>query len=129
MVQKSLGILEWRNGGRRDFWIVNAVNVGKFISANKIKPISQEALHMRAASPEASEKMMGEELRVLWWWKNGGIRAPHLHFNGDIYLLNKNQWKTFSKDIIENFSNRLAEANSINFGQLMDLADTMDEII
>ncbi len=26
MVEKSLSILEWRNGGRRDFWIVNAVN-------------------------------------------------------------------------------------------------------
>ncbi len=129
MVQKSLGILEWPNGGRRDFWIVNAVNVERFINANKIKPISQEALHMRAASPEASEKMMGEELRVMWWWKYGGIRVPHLHFDGDIYLLNKTQWNAFSKEITKDFSKRLAEANSVNFGQLMELADTMDEII
>lgn len=59
----------------------------------------------------------------------GGIRAPHLHYNGEIYLLNKEQWNKFSGEIIKDFSKKLAETKSVNFSQLMELSEVMSEIV
>jgi hypothetical protein len=58
----------------------------------------------------------------------GGIRAPHLHYNGEIYLLNKEQWNEFSGGIIKEFSKKLAETKNVSFNQLMELSDVMSEI-
>jgi hypothetical protein len=59
----------------------------------------------------------------------GGIKSPHVHYNGDIYLLKKEDWKAFSGKIIEEFRTKLANAKSINYDQLMRLSDAMQEII
>lgn len=59
----------------------------------------------------------------------GGIRSPHVHYNGDIYLLNKENWNAFSSKIIEGFRTKLANAKGINYDQLMKLGDAMQEII
>jgi transposase len=61
--------------------------------------------------------------------KQGGIRVPHLHYKGELYLLNKKQWNEFSGEILKEFSKKLAETKTVNFGQLMDLSETMNEII
>lgn len=59
----------------------------------------------------------------------GGIRAPHVHYDGDIYLLNNREWKAFSGKIIEEFKAKLSNAQAINYDQLMRLSDIMQDII
>ena len=59
----------------------------------------------------------------------GGIKSPHVHYNGDIYILKNEDWKAFSGKIIEDFRTKLASAKSINYDQLMKLSDVMQEII
>lgn len=120
----SLEMFKWRAGGRRDFWLTNVEHVGNFIKKNKIQPIAHESMEMRAAVPEiAVDKSL-----IQWWWKAGGIRAAHLHFNGNIYLLNANQWNAFSSTIVKEFSKKLSEAGTINYSNLMNLADSISEI-
>ncbi len=125
-------ILRWRfiNGRPADFWMAHAVDVERFIKASKLKPVSQQTLQLRSAGPgAAAARELPQELSYEpWWWKYGGMRVPHLHFEGDLFLLNAEQWKAFSGGIIKEFSQKLAGANAVSFGQLMDLSDTVNEI-
>ncbi len=55
----------------------------------------------------------------------GGMKAPHIHLDGKIYLLNETQWGEFSKKVIVDFQERLDIAKSIpmNFDQLTSIAE------
>jgi hypothetical protein len=110
-----------------DFWMVQARAVGQFIKANKIKPVAQEALRASSAG-EAPAKAV-EIAAEPWWWKYGGMRVPHLHYGGELYLLDQEQWKAFSGGIVKEFSKKLAAANSVNFGQLMEISEAVNEIV
>lgn len=59
----------------------------------------------------------------------GGIRVPHLHHNGEIYLLNKEQWNEFTGEIIKDFKRKLDEAQNMSFSQFMELSDLMNDFI
>ena len=52
-----------------------------------------------------------------------------MHYNGNVYLLKKEEWKALSKKIVEKFRAKLADAQGINYDQLNRLSDIMDEII
>jgi hypothetical protein len=125
-IMSSIEMWKWRAGGLRDFWLTNAEQVGKFIDSNKLKPISQESMEMRTAG---TEKATEGSMLLQWWWKAGGIRVAHLHFEGNIYLLNANQWKAFSSTIIKEFGRKLSEAGTVNYGNLMNIADAMSEVV
>lgn len=121
--------IDWRfiYGRPANFWTIQANAVERFIKANKIQPVTQEALQMRSIAevPGTATEMTA----VPWWWRYGGMRVSHLHYAGELYLLNQEQWKAFSGEIVKDFSVKLAEANSINFGQMMEISDVMSEII
>ena len=121
--------IDWRFifGKPADFWMVQAKAVEQFIKANKIKPVSQETLQVRSVG-EVTEKE-AERAFVPWWWKYGGMRVPHLHYAGELFLLNQEQWKAFSTEIIRDFSKKLAGANSVSFGQLMTISEAVNEIV
>lgn len=55
----------------------------------------------------------------------GGMKAPHIHLDGKIYLLNEKQWAEFSTKVIVDFQERLEKAKSIpmNFDQLTSVAE------
>jgi hypothetical protein len=59
----------------------------------------------------------------------GGIRVPHLHYNGEIYLLNKEQWNEFTSEIIKDFKRKLDEAQNVSFSQFMELSDLMNDFV
>jgi hypothetical protein len=59
----------------------------------------------------------------------GGIRAAHVHYNGDVFLLNKEDWKEFSGRIVEELKTKMADAHAISYDQLMNLSDNVQEII
>lgn len=121
--------IDWRfiYGMPANFWTIQANAVERFIKANKIQPVAQETLQMRSIADVPG--MAREIADVPWWWKYGGMRVSHLHYAGELYLLNREQWKAFSGEIVKDFSAKLAEANSINFGQLMEISDVMTEIV
>ena len=111
-----------------DVWLEHARVVEKYITEKQLSP-DTEVLQFRAAKPEVAEKMSGEQAYADWQLKQGGIRVPHLHYKGELYLLNKKQWNEFSGEILKEFSKKLAETKTVNFGQLMDISETMNEII
>ena len=62
----------------------------------------------------------------IWY---GGIKIPHVHYDGKMYQLTDKQWIEFSQQIIDKFQSKLSHAKGINFNQLMELSDAMSEII
>jgi hypothetical protein len=41
------------------------------------------------------------------------------------YLLSQKQWNDFSNTMLKGFSEKLAAANTVNFDQFMDIADSV----
>jgi len=116
----------WRIGVPSDFWIIYAKNVQRFIETNKLQPMPSETLGSRVANAEMKERMMAD---YPWWWRFGGMKAPHLHYGGELYVLNKQQWNDFTSQIVKEFSEKLAGAKAVSFSHLMDLSEALNEIV
>jgi hypothetical protein len=63
-----------------------------------------------------------------WWWKYGGMRAAHLHYAGEVYVLDEAQWKKFSTTVMADFATKLTKAKNISFSELVNLSDAVSEI-
>ncbi|GEM_PF-346369 len=55
----------------------------------------------------------------------GGLRSPHIHFRGEVYLLNDKEWQRFCKPIVSEIMHKLEKAESIGFGfeSLLELSE------
>ena len=104
---------------------------------NRIEKFNLEPLDItvdvaKSSVPERSSRNIAfEENRALTLKPidfPGGIRNPHFHFDGKIYLLNERQWKDFSKDIIKSFQEKLAKVGSVNFEKIMRLSNAIDTL-
>ena len=96
--------------------MVHEKYVSTFIEKYKIKPVYTEKIVAKSVVIDIDD-IIGQR---------GGNRGPHLHYRGNVYLLNSNQWKRFSEPILKDFSKKLSEAATVNFEHLMELADTMN---
>jgi hypothetical protein len=121
----------WWFGIPAPFWIVNLKAIGQFIEKFDLKPIGPESLPDIPMDPQYS---MGQEIALRAYGPMkprpfpGGIKIPHLHFKGDLFVLNEKQWKEFSADILKGFQSKLAKANTVSFGQVMEISDVIDGI-
>ena len=76
--------LDWgiRIGIPADFWLLKENMVGDFITANKLRPVTHEA--MRVDAHPISEKLATEKYKSITidYILNirGGRRTPHLHY-------------------------------------------------
>ncbi len=109
---------KWIYGGPRDIWIKNAKFLGELVQKWKLQAYSFEA----GRAKNAKALIFDPDIR-------GGIRLAHLHFKGNVYLVNERQWKEFTGKVIKDFQAKLAAAPSVNFEQLMDLSDAVDSLV
>lgn len=105
-----------------EFWIKNIDIVRNFIEKNQLKPLNQEEL-IRIDRAERTT-----EIRYLEM-KEGGMRSPHLHYKGERYLLNPDQWRSFTRPIVAGFAERLAAAEHINFDSLLEVDSALNKIV
>lgn len=56
----------------------------------------------------------------------GGKRIPHLHFKGDFYALNEEQWAEFSGAMVERFRAKLEGVGTVPFTKMMELGDAIE---
>jgi hypothetical protein len=89
----------WRFGIPADFWLLKEKLIGEFIKMNKLKATTHEALRVDA-HPLAAELAAGREKSISIDYIiniRGGRRTPHLHYKGELYILDAKQWQAFSK--------------------------------
>jgi len=126
----NLSMWKLINGGWPGPWIINEGRVRKFIELNKLNPVSQESIQTRALELEtkAGRGTKSQINPIYIIDPRGGMRNPHLHYKGKIYLLDSKQWNKFSGEIVKEFSKKLAAANSVTYEQLIELSDVMNGI-
>jgi hypothetical protein len=118
--------LKWRYGGPRDFWLANLGHISKFIEKNKIAAVDKAHLVDNRILVDMEEASRPTHLPQPWIF--GGLKCPHLHFKGEIFLLTDSQWKDFSSVATKQFQEKLANAKSVNFDQLMRLSEATADI-
>lgn len=126
----------WKYGRPREIWATFEHEIGSFIEKNKIAPMSAEAAQsliigeigggMAAPSATAMKSASSSPLERIWW--HGGMRAPHLHWKNNIYVLNDEQWAEFTQPILEKFAKKLASTRSIGFRDMTDVTSIMNGI-
>jgi transposase len=58
----------------------------------------------------------------------GGKRFAHLHYRGEVYMLNREQWQAFANKIKNDLVKRLQSSSAISVEQIQDLSDAVDPI-
>jgi hypothetical protein len=125
--------LDWQSvpwllkvGGMKDFWIINSSLIEQTIKEQGLKPLPPEAPVAR----EMPLVPMEEKAAPIIWHGPiyGGMRIAHLHFKGQIYPLNEDQWRKFSATVIKGFQAKLARANNVSFEHVMEISDAVDRL-
>ena len=118
---------KWLYGGPWDLWVRRVDMISKFIRQQKLKPVAAGDL---PAHPFLAAEQPAPAARATVRPRPfpGGLRSPHLHFKGDIYLVNQQQWGLFSGAVIKQYQDKLAKAGTVGFGQLMDVAEGMEAL-
>lgn len=112
-----------------DFWIRREGMIGNFIRKNKLKPIDTSAFNIEGqfASVAATKQEMAEPVLRRPPFP-GGMRVPHLHFLGDVFVLSAEQWKSFSGEVVSDLNKKLSAATILSFDQIRDIAEGLDKI-
>jgi len=121
--------LNLKNGGRWLFWLTNAPAVNEFIRQNSLAAVKAELLEpaLRPSGIAAPQAQIQAHVTTTAIWdrggRYGGIRVPHFHSAGDIYLLNDQQWAAFSEKVLAGVREKLGQTRKIGYDQLMEVAD------
>jgi len=99
----------------------------EFIKANKLTPLRITTQELNKNRMLISTSAAERELET-WFWKCGGRKELHFHYAGDIYVLNQNQWNSFSKSLLSVFARKLDGANTISFDRMAELSEIVDSI-
>jgi hypothetical protein len=109
-------------GGRWEFW-VSQINVIEQFMKTAGKELIQinEAAHgaVRQEAKAASGKA------ILWDPTRGGMRMPHIHYAGEIYILNEKQWEDFSKLAMQSLTEKMGRMQKVPFEKVMQIAEGM----
>lgn len=117
----------WKYGRPADFWIKNIEPVKVAINKYKLTPVPTESL----MSEDIFTTFEGTSKQPPWIVRKtfpGGLRIPHFHFEKDVYLLNEEQWKDFSGNIIREFQNKLAKVNNVSFDQFLEISEAIESL-
>jgi hypothetical protein len=125
----------WKYGRPKEIWATLEHEIGEFIQKNKIAPMSPEAAQSliigeisgaMSAPSMAMKSASSSPIERIWW--HGGMRGPHLHYKNNIYVLTDKQWNEFTRPILKNFADKLANTRSINFRDMTDISGMMNGI-
>ena len=114
-------------GGKRPFFVRYADIIADVINDFKLEAI-KEYTHSPVMKAPVADTATREEMIRLDPDIFGGKRFAHLHHRGEIYMLNREQWQSFTARIREDLIDRLHTANNISIEQMLDLNDAIDPI-
>ena len=122
----------WRYGMPRiDVWVRQADLIANWIKEFKLKPVAKDDLIHFANTGIDFEAPMRKAATMKEFDPRpipfpGGLRIPHFHHKGELYVMNEKQWATVSKGLITEMRAKLDAVNTVSFEQVMDLSDVMN---
>ena len=119
----------WLFGIPVPIWLNRIEMIEGFIKENGLKPAAHESLPITPIMNQMAGAQLTEKAANLRWpGFPGGIRIPHLHFRGEIFLLKEELWQKFSAGLVKDLQGRLAKAKSVNFEQAMEISEAVDSL-
>jgi len=135
--------IEKINGGRMEIWLNIRDIAHAIVERFKLSPLSDETVATYAHTMvggvgevgEMSERvapqtmqsvkaMPSEAIRKNFWIDpRGGMKSPHLHLDGKIFMLEGEVYREFSKQLINNIQKRVSAAGAIQFNQLLKVSE------
>jgi hypothetical protein len=115
-------MLALKNGGRWDFW-VSQVNVIEQFMKSAGKELTQINVVEHNAVKQESKAAAGKA--ILWDPTRGGMRMPHIHYAGEIYILNEKQWDEFSKLALHALADKMGRMQKVPFENVMQIAEAI----
>ena len=115
-------------GGFNPLWWLFSESVGRFVEKARPQKLLVRAERMEKSSVAPEKLEQGGVVPPIVLRPHevyGGIRVPHLHHGGEIYLLTSEQWKEFSNHMLSKLTQCLRDANSVSFDQLMDISSSV----
>ena len=128
-VRDVRGIKPWEIfGGKRPFFLKYADVVADMIKDFKLKPVEMDV--RSPVLPINKFKSMSDKIEIMRLDPGifGGKRFAHLHYKGEVYMLNRDQWQSFTSRIKDDLIQRLKTAGDISLEQLQDLNDAIDPV-
>lgn len=116
--------MEMVDGIPADIWVTHEKQIGKFIKNHNITPVSRRTAGL--LETDAHEGIIDID-RISGI--RGGMKVPHFHYRGDIYLLKPKQWREFSAAVVEDLSRRLEDAGRVSFHELLDISSSVASIM
>jgi len=120
----------WKYGKPQDFWTLNHNMMKEVIDKFGLEVAKAEVLPLRLelqASEQVAEpaaKSRAIKPRPF----PGGMRIPHLHYGGDVYLVPEEKWQAISQTFLGKFQDKLKNARNVSFEQIMELSETIDSM-
>ena len=133
------------------FWLRHVEDIRVLVKEHNLKPLSQKyfmaEFPKRIAEVEKLEMAGGSTVEMAgsvvekdidWddiprkFWPRpfpGGMRIPHVHLDGEIYMLKDEHWKELTEKVINKFRTKLANMKTVNFEQMMKLSAAFDEVV
>ncbi len=114
---------KWLYGGPWDLWVRRRDMIEKLVGQLKIKAVPVERLPFQPFVEPGVQTRPGRPTPFP-----GGMRSPHLHMDGDVFLLNQDQWKGFCETVIKDYGERLRNVRTVGFEEMMDLAAAVEAL-
>ena len=108
-----------------DYWLTHFKEIGAIIDKYKLTPVHQEALGIgvKQFSTEGGGRLVDAIYDI-----RGGRKTPHLHYKGELYILNAAQWSELTKPVLEDFGKRIASAKTVSFESFMNVYEAAESI-
>ena len=111
----------WKHGGMPALeYSKIAVNI---IKTFKLRPAEQIGVMSGAKATVALARKPKKPAGPI-----AGIPAAHLHYEGQIFLLDDRQWKDFSTKLMAEFTNKLSKTKVVSFEQLQKISSIMETL-
>lgn len=110
-----LASYEGPDGGMNPIWEINHTVHEELIRQMGLKRVPRERF---LASDDEVRIRRGPGIP-------GGWPVPHLHFDGDVYLMDQKQWEVYSQGRLRDFSHQLEQASSISFRDFMEVSNAV----
>ena len=126
--------LNLKNGGRWLFWLTNATVVNESIRQFGLTAVKAELLEpaLRPSEVTAPQVELRAAATPAAAWdrggRYGGMRIPHFHYAGQVYLLNEQQWAAFSEKVLSGVKEKLAATHKVGYDELMGVADAAAQL-
>lgn len=126
--QEFMELLTSKYGGKWDIWASYNKLVADYAKRMKLEALRPDQLPAVGAPMDEIRLNISKEKKVPFFPPipfPGGLRFPHLHIEGKIYPLTQDQWKGFTKIMVDDLVGRLSKAQTINFEGLMEISESI----